>query len=184
MQYCSTGPGFRILNSGDGSFIDLWCLQVPHLTQNLILPSLPELRKGRTEQHCYKCASRKGFEAMPFTFLLIMTKPRKPWRETEEMMLCLDVLKNAKKKKIKKLFQNAMLHFKFAEHTPRIQFEMKNLRSFVTYFHYTLPNVLLTQSPSEISEEQIEHGVFPCGHKFYSHRTHFAIATLYHLCFS
>lgn len=83
-----------------------------------------------------------------------------------------------------KLFQNAMLNFKFAEHTPRIQFEMTNLRSFVTYFHYTLPNIFLTQSPSEISEEQIEHGVFPCRNKFYSHRTRFAIATLYHLCFS
>lgn len=59
---------------------------------------LSELPKGRTGQHSYKHVSRTDLEVMAFTFLLIMTKPRKLWSESEKMILCLDGFKNAKKK--------------------------------------------------------------------------------------
>lgn len=124
----------------------------PGLTHVLPLFNLPNFPQGRTEQHCYKCVKRKGFEVMTFTFLLIKTKTRKAWGERGESMLCLGGFKNAEKKH--KAFQHSMLHLKSAEYMPRIQFEMKNQRRFVIHFHYMLPNPPQTLFPSEISAEQ------------------------------
>lgn len=66
---------------------------------------------------------------------------------------------------------------------PRIQFEMKNQRRFVTHFYYILPNLPQTLFPSQMSAEQ-GMGYFCVDRNSIPTKPHFAITTLFHLCFS